>query len=146
MNLLYAILLGIVIYFFFLKKKETFETNQIVGIKTADGMFASICADKHLCLVSDDSQAKQFSVMKFADDLIALENQGYYITSCFGENCTDMIKVDSFNPYAPNAKLKLIKDGDTHSIQLFDGHYLGKDAQNHFVREKNVENAVKLIL
>jgi hypothetical protein len=127
-----------------MKKKEKFETNESVILQTKDGEFFSICSDKHLCLVKSESDAKPFTIMKFANDLLALENQGYYITSCFGENCTDMIKVDSFNPYAPNAKLKLIPNGDHYNIELYDGQFFGKNSENHVVRMNNKDNALNI--
>jgi hypothetical protein len=144
MNVLLLIAIAFFIYYVFIKKKEKFETNESVILQTKDGEFFSICNDKHLCLVKSESDAKTFSIMKFSDDLLALENQGYYITSCFGENCTDMIKVDSFNPYAPNAKLKLITNGDHYNIELYDGQFFGKNSDNHVVRIKDKESALNI--
>lgn len=145
MNLLLLIAIAFLIYYVFIKKKETFETNESVVLETKDGEFVSVCNDKHLCLVKNESDAKTFSIMKFSDDLLALENQGYYITSCFGDNCTDMIKVDSFNPYAPNAKLKLIPNGDFYNIQLYDGQFFGKNSDSHIVRVPNKVNALDIV-
>ena len=72
-NIVYLIVAVIAIYFFFFRKvqsKEGFETNQRVVLKTADGKYAKICSDKHLCASKTESERVQFSIMKFSDDLI----------------------------------------------------------------------------
>jgi hypothetical protein len=104
-----------------------------------------ICADKHLCATSNIVDKKLFSIMKFSDDLIALEQNGYYVSCCFGETCTDnMIKVNSFNPYAPNAKLRLVKDDSGYFVQFYDEKYLSLDANNHFIKDADKTKAVKI--
>lgn len=147
-NTFYLICAAILIYFFFFRKKqfkEGFETNQRVVLKTADGKYAKICSDKHLCVTKTESERVQFSIMKFSDDLIALSNGGYYIASCFGESCKDdMIKVNSFNPYAPNAKLALEKDNDYYYVKFYDEKYLSLDSNDHFIKVSEKSKAVKV--
>lgn len=147
MDILYIIVGIILFYYFFIRpsSKEHFETNQRVIIKTSDNKFAMVCADKHLCATDKDSDKKQFSIMKFADDLIALECDGYYVASCFGDTCKDeMIKVNSFNPYAPNAKLRLVKDDSGYYVQFYDEKYLSLDQNNHFIKDGDKKKAAKI--
>jgi hypothetical protein len=148
MNWILIGLLAIAAYFWFFRRQENFQTNQKVSIKTSDGSFASICSNKQLCVASEANK-KNFSILKFADDLIALESEGYYINSCFGDDCNDTktsryIKVDSFNPYAPNAKLKLVNNGSSYYIQMYDGQYWGLDENKYFVRVADKDHAVSL--
>lgn len=137
---------AVLIYVLYFRKTETFTTNQKLSIQTSDNKFATICADRHLCLTSDKASEKLFSVLKFADDLIALENEGYYITSCFGESCdTDVhITVSTFNPYAPNCKLKIIPDGSYNLVQFYDGQYMSVNNENHIVRTTDKSKAIKV--
>lgn len=142
----YLILLAaLAVYFLFFRKQENFKTNDRVALKTADGLFASVCTDKHLCLTSE-SNRKVFSILKFADDLLALESEGYYITACFGDECDTPagahIKVDSFNPYAPNAKIKLVPSGNSYYLQIYNGKYLGINDNKHFVSVDGRDKAV----
>uniref|UniRef100_A0A6C0H684 Fascin domain-containing protein n=1 Tax=viral metagenome TaxID=1070528 RepID=A0A6C0H684_9ZZZZ len=147
MNLYLIIFIVIIVYFFFFRSRENFQTNQKVALKSLDGSFASVCTDKHLCLTSEPNK-KTFSILKFADDLLALESEGYYITACFAEECDNPdgghIKVDSFNPYAPNAKFKLVANGDSYYLQLYNGQYLGVNENNHFIRVTGRDKAVAL--
>lgn len=148
MKMYVMILVAVALYFiFFSGKKESFKTNQRVSLKSSDGLFVSTCLNKHMCLVSE-SNKKQFSILKFADDLLALECEGYYITACFGDDCETpegkFIKVDSFNPYAPNAKLKLVPNGNAYYLQLYNGEYLGIDENKHFIRVVGRDKAVSL--
>jgi hypothetical protein len=145
MKIVVLIIFAFIVYYFLIKRKEAFETNQSVILKTNDGKYVSICNNKHLCLVQDENNAKSFSIFKFADDLLALENQGYYIASCFGDNCTDIIKVDSFNPYAPNTKLKLVPNGNYFKVELYDGQYWGINSDSHIVTVKNKEDALDIV-
>jgi hypothetical protein len=121
------------------------SAEKSVILKTNDGKYVSICNNKSLCLVQDENNAKSFSIFKFADDLLALENEGYYIASCFGDNCTDTIKVDSFNPYAPNTKLKLVPNGNYFKVELYDGQYWGINSDSHIVTVKNKEDALDIV-
>ena len=138
---------ALAVYFLFFRTKETFKTNDRVALKSSDGLFASICTDRHLCLTSE-SNRKIFSIQKFADDLVALESEGYYITACFGDECDTPegahIKVDSFNPYAPNAKLKLIANGNAYYLQLYNGQFLGINDKKHFIRVDGRDKAIAL--
>jgi len=147
LNIVYLIVAAIAIYFFFFRtqSKEGFETNQRIVLKTADGKYAKICADKHLCASKTESERVQFSIMKFSDDLIALSSGGYYIASCFGETCKDdMIKVNSFNPYAPNSKLALEKDNENYYIKFYDEKYLSLDSNDHFIKTSERSLAAKI--
>lgn len=145
-QIFYLIIAITIFYMAFLKKKqEGFETNQRVVLKTQDGKYAKICADKHLCISTNESEGVQFSIMKFNDDLIALSNGGYYIASCFGDSCKDdMIKVNSFNPYAPNAKLALERTGDKFYIKFYDEKYLSVDSNDHFIKIADKSKAVQI--
>ena len=127
------------------KKIEKFEQSQKVYVKTANNKFFTICADKHLCLTSDFESKTLFSIMKFSDDLISLSNNGYYVASCFGEKCTNnMIKVNSFNPYAPNAKLKLTKEGEYYYVQFYDDMYLGVDENDHLIKLSDKSQSIQI--
>jgi hypothetical protein len=147
-NWLYIGLAAVLIYWFCIKKnskREGFETNQRVTLKTSTGKFAKVCAEKHLCLTDDKTEAEQFGVMKFSDDLIALSKGGYYIASCFGDSCKDeMIKVNSFNPYAPNAKMALEKDNEYYYIKFYDEKYMSVDDQNHVIKTSDKSKALRL--
>jgi hypothetical protein len=126
-------------------KREGFETNQRVTLKTSTGKFAKVCAEKHLCLTDNKTEAEQFSVMKFSDDLIALSKGGYYIASCFGDSCKDeMIKVNSFNPYAPNAKLALEKEAEYYYVKFYDDKYMSVDDNNHVIKHSDKSKALRL--
>jgi hypothetical protein len=147
LNIIYLLVAAIAIYFFFFtsQSKEGFETNQRVVLKTVDGKYAKICADKHLCASNNESERVQFSIMKFSDDLIALSNGGYYVASCFGETCKDdMIKVNSFNPYAPNAKLALEKENDYYYVKFYDEKYLSLDSNDHFIKTSDKSGSIKV--
>ncbi|NBP03146.1 MAG: hypothetical protein EBU90_24180 [Proteobacteria bacterium] len=138
---------ALAVYFLYFRTQENFKTNDRIALKSPDGLFASVCSDKHLCLTSEPNR-KIFSILKFADDLLALESEGYYITACFGDDCDKPdgahIKVDSFNPYAPNAKLKLVANGDTYYLQLYNGEYLGVNENKHFIRVTGRDKAIAL--
>lgn len=152
LNILYLIIViicVILIIFVYRSKSEGFETTQRVLLKTTDGKYAKICKDKHLCLTDIQSESVEFSVLKFDNDLIALSNNGYYISSCFGDLCKhNMILVNSFNPYAPNCKLSLEKaDSDIdYYIRLYDDTYFGIDENNYFIKTSDHTSAIKLQL
>ena len=143
---LWYVLAALVIYFLFFKgsQKEGFETNQRVKIKTADGKFAKICDEKHLCLTSTEGEAETFSVMKFSEDLIALSKGGYYVSSCFGVSCDDFIKVNSFNPYAPNSKLALESDGDNYLVKFYDDKYMSVDDRSNVIKVAGKDQALRV--
>lgn len=145
-NVLYVGLVVIVLYFlFFNRKKEGFQTNQRVFLKTSDDKYGKICSDKHFCMTDNKDEAEQFSIMKFSDDLIALSKGGYYLASCFGEACQDdMIKANSFNPYAPNAKLALEKDGDYYYIKFYDDKYMSVDENNNVIKHIDKAKAIRV--
>jgi len=144
-TILLLIIVTIYIYIYMNKKVEKFEQNQKVYVKTANNKFFTICADKHLCLTNDFASKTVFNTMKFSDDLISLSSNGYYIASCFGDKCTNnMIKVNSFNPYAPNAKLRLTKEGDYHYVQLYDDMYLGVDENDHLIKTSDKSQAIQI--
>ena len=134
-------------FFLFGNNKEGFKTNQKIELKSPDGLFVSKCLNKHLCLVNESNKTS-FSIFKFADDLLALESEGYYITACFGDDCDEsngkFIKIDSFNPYAPNAKFKLVPNGTSYYLQLYNGQYIGVDENKHFVSVTGRDKAISL--
>lgn len=147
-NWLYVVLLVVIVYFiFFLKsnKKEGFETNQRVILKTRTDKYVKVCDDKQACLVDDKDKADQFSVMKFSEDLIALSKGGYYIASCFGDSCKDdLIKVNSFNPYAPNAKMALEKIDDHYYVKFYDEKYMSVDDKNNIIKQSDKTKALQI--
>ena len=144
-TILILVILAIYIYMNMYKKIEKFEQNQKVYVKTANNKFFTICADKHLCLTNDFASKTVFNTMKFSDDLISLSSNGYYIASCFGDKCTNnMIKVNSFNPYAPNAKLRLTKEGEYYYVQLYDDMYLGVDENDHLIKTSDKSQSIQI--
>ena len=146
-NILLILLVFVAFYFMLNKNKEEFKTNQKVSLKSQDGLFVSKCLNKHLCLVSESNKTN-FSIFKFADDLLALESEGYYISTCFDDECDEpegkFIKIDSFNPYAPNAKVKLLPNGTSYYLQLYNGQYVGLDENKHLITVTGRDKAVSL--
>lgn len=137
------------IFFFFnkTKTKEGFETNQQVLIKTSDNRYAKVCDDKHVCLTSIETEAEKFSIMKFSDDLLSLAKGGFYMASCFGDTCKDdFIKANSFNPYAPNAKIALEKDGDHFYAKFYDEKYMSADDTGKIIKQSDKSKALRIQL
>ena len=150
MNYYIIIILAVLFYFFIYKSKdtkdskETFETTQQVSIRTIDNKYISVCANKSLCLSKDPML---FTVMKFSDNIIALQNENQYIAACFGNKCTDIISANSFNPYAANAKLNLIKNNDkSYIVQFYDGKYMSVSINNTIIRTINKAKAIPVFI
>jgi hypothetical protein len=145
LTILIIVIFAIYIYTRMNNKIEKFEQNQKVYAKTTNNKFFTICAGKHLCLTNDFESKTLFSIMKFSDDLISLSNNGYYVASCFGDKCIDnMIKVNSFNPYAPNAKLKLTKEGDYYYVQFYDDMYLSVDENDNLIKTSDKLQSIQI--
>ena len=149
-NWLYIGIAIVVAYFLFFSKsgkKEGFETNQQVTLKTSDNRYIRVCSDKQVCITSNESDADKFSIMKFGDDLLSLAKGGYYIASCFGDTCKDeLIKANNFNPYAPNAKISLEKDGDYFYAKFYDDKYMSVDASGNIVKGSDKLKALRIQL
>jgi hypothetical protein len=124
-------------------KKEGFTSDQEIVIKTTDNKYATVCANKSLCLTDDSKSKGVFTVKTFdkTSKVIALSSEGYFIAACFGDKCDDTIKVNNHNPYGANAKLTLELNSDgTYYIQFYDGKYMtvgvSKEIQKSFDKSK----------
>jgi hypothetical protein len=128
--------------------KEHFETNTTVSIKTSNDKYLMVCADKSLCTTNDSKLKATFTVLKFNNNIIALQYNSRYIAACFGDNCNDNIMVNSYNPYAATAKLSIVKNttDPTYKITFYDGTYMGIGISNNVIRTNDKKKSIDIYI
>jgi hypothetical protein len=154
MNIITILIAAIVLMYLFgcLSKKEHFETNTTVTIRTTDGKYLTVLPNKALAITNDPKSKGIFSVMKFNDTVIALSSQdGRYISACFGDKCSDSITVDNHNPYGANAKLTLIKNppnksDSSYKITFYDGKFMKLDIDGSITKTRDKTKSLDVFI
>ena len=128
---------------------ENFNSSDKIYIRTSSNLYGNICGNTNsLCFGSNKIP---FTILKFSDNIIGLQNNLKYISACminpYIKTCNDSISVNNFNPNSTNAKLVLVPNSDSsYFIQFYDGKYLSIGTGNVGIKTYLKNNAIKVFL